>query len=708
MKAVNQAFTTLINGNKQFVVPVFQRDYSWTPEQCKQLWLDVSRTGKDDRGSPHFMGSIVYVDTGQNSAAFSSWLVIDGQQRLTTLALLLIALRNHIRETDWKGGEDSPTAKKIDAYFLKNTLERGNKRYKLALRRRDNPTLRSLVDGDTLDETTTSQSVLDAYEWFAERLKVEANSTLVDQIYRGICRLEIVDVTLGQSDHPQLVFESLNSTGVDLTQSDLIRNYILMGLDESEQTHLYNKYWRKIEHRFRNASGNLDYFLRDYIALKTLPPKPAAVSQPRADRIYDEFKEFRRNPMRDLEALLQEMMRFAGYYLDLLGNQLKPGVLGEAMRHVRALGTTHAVLGMKLYDCLKRPQPTLSETQFADALRLIESYVVRRGVRGLQNRSYWDVFADVARSIDESAPLESMKVAFAIRRYYYFPQDPEFKREIQECSLYEKKGLCWHVLTRMENDRQKEPSPLTDLSIEHIMPQGTPSAPVWQKMLGDDWEAVYETWLHRLGNLTLTAYNSKLSDRPFAKKKTLEGGFKESAVRLNSYVKDVEVWTADEMGERGDRLAKRALKIWPDHGASAELVRAEEIKNLREQSKLKDSSSLKMSDSIRKLLDNAKATIADFGDVIYIVERKSVCCYVPEFFVEIMPMSYNLRLILPLDFNEVEVPHSLYADDTTRWKFVPNRVHTECTMLVDVYDEEELNAAMSIVRQAYDQVDEQA
>ena len=163
MKAVNQAFTTLIGGNKQFVIPVFQRDYSWTPEQCEQLWTDVLRAGDTDAGSPHFMGSIVQMDTGRTSAAFGSWMVIDGQQRLTTLTLLLTALRDCIHDMEWVGDEDSPTEAKIDAYFLKNTLEKGDKLYKLALRGHDDATLRAFVNGE-VPEANSSQPLMDAYD----------------------------------------------------------------------------------------------------------------------------------------------------------------------------------------------------------------------------------------------------------------------------------------------------------------------------------------------------------------------------------------------------------------------------------------------------------------------------------------------------------------------------------------------------------------
>ena len=704
MKAVNRAFTTLIQGTKQFVIPVFQRDYSWTPEQCEQLWTDVLRAGDTDAGSPHFMGSIVYVSAGLPAAAFSSWMVIDGQQRLTTLTLLLIALRDHIYNTDWVGGEDSPTEAKIDEYFLKNRLELGSKRYKLALRGHDDATLTLLVAGEYPEGPASSQPIMDAYDWFMERLRTESDPDLIDRVYRGIGRLEIVEVTLDHSDHPQLVFESLNSTGKALDQSDLIRNYILMGLDESEQTRLYERYWSRMEGLFRDANRVPDFFLRDYIVLKTLPPKPSAVSQPRADRIYDEFKEFRRKHPQDLEELLQEMVQFAGYYLDLVEPRAEQNPLFDAMRHVRSTSTTtHAVLGMKLYSCHKRPEPTLSQAEFEEALRLIESYVVRRAVLGLQNRSYWDVFTDIARSIDEANPLQSMKVAFARRpTHLALPHDDAFKREVQECNLYDKKGVCWHILARLENDRQEEPSPLKKLTIEHIMPQSVDEVPEWRKMLGEE---THEVWLDRLGNLTLTAYayNSAMSNLPFAVKKTLPGGFEQSAVRLNKYVREQEHWTELQMRERGELLAHRALEIWPYHHANADLVRAEEIRDLREKAAVRDSGSLKMNEAVRRLLNAAERKVAELGDVIFVIEHKSICCYEPEFVVEILPMRYYVRLILPLDFDFVEIPDSLYAADTTDWKFVPNRVHTECTMLVDVMDEEQLEEAMPIVRQAYEQ-----
>ena len=338
MKAVNQAFTTLLSGNKQFVVPVLQRDYSWTAEQCERLWHDVWQAGGTEL-TPHFMGSVVYVDTGQTNAAFSSWLVIDGQQRLTTLMLLLIALRNHIRDTRWAGGEGSPTAEKIDACFLRNTLEEGAKRCKLALRRHDDATFRSLVDGDALDEANGSAFVLNAFDWFAGQMAKESNPCLIDRVWRGICGLEIVTVTLDEIDHPQIVLESLNATGEDLTQSDLVRNHLLMELDEPDRTALYEEYWADIEERFVRTGVSMDCFLRDYMALKSNPDSSAPTASTnlhrRASHIHEEFKNFKREHVGHiggLEALLEDIRRFAGDYLALMGHGAKAGQFAEAMR----------------------------------------------------------------------------------------------------------------------------------------------------------------------------------------------------------------------------------------------------------------------------------------------------------------------------------------------------------------------------------------
>ena len=696
MKAIDQPFGLIINGNKQFLIPVFQRDYLWERPQCLQLWNDILRAGADG-DAEHFLGSFVTIQES-GATAFSRWMVIDGQQRLTSLTLLLTALRDHIRETNWSGEE--PTPEQIDAYFLKNELERGDRRYKLALRRHDNETLQLLVEGkDSSEAATQSKLVVDAYRYFRELLTSPAADPEV--VYKGIAGLRIVDVTLHRSiDNPQLVFESLNSTGIDLSQSDLVRNYLLMGLPEAEQTRLYGDYWRKLEEGFRSAGAVPDSFLRDYIALKQ-----GSSTQARSDSIYEEFKSFwAEENTKSVDLRLADMVRFAGFYVSFLRpSTIRQQQLVAPMTNLRrgGFGDSHALLVMRLYDCYDRN--LLVETDFIKALVLIKSYLIRRAVLGLQTRAYWGVFARMAFAIRDESPFESFQVALARRAHNYrFPGDGEFMEKIQTCDLYGLR-ICGHVLERLENAGQRELSPTADCSIEHIMPQSVEDVEEWKQMLGKHvWKTVHETWLHRLGNLTLTAYNSPMSNNAFETKKTTKGGFNDSPVRLNKYVREQSRWTAAEMKERGRMLAERALEIWPHHGADAGLVRDEEVRQLQARAAQATMESLEMSDGVRGLARQLQDAIREVGNVIEVIEHKSVGYYDDEahFFAELLPMSYYVRVLLPLDPDEVDDSEGLVGN-VRDWKFLPNVTHRDCGVFIDVREKQQVQAAMVMVRQAF-------
>ena len=693
MQATNRAFVALVNGNKQFVIPAFQRDYTWATGQCEQMWDDIVRVGRSEEGG-HFMGSFVCV-AGNAGPVFSSWLVIDGQQRLATLTILAIALRDHIQQSDWRGLE--PTPRQIDAYFLTNEHESGDSRYKVSLRRHDDATLKALVDGkDPSDIENRSELLVGAYHQFRDLL----SSGNVDPatIYRGIGRLNIVEVLLHRSlDDPQRVFESLNSTGVDLTQSDLIRNYLLMGLPEAEQTRMYDDHWSKVEKLFREAGdANPDTFLRDYIALKQ-----GTSTQARADRIYAEFKDFYQpSDGEALAELLEDLVRFAGYFVAFWRpDRIDSKPLATAMAQVRSLGSAHAILTMRLYELYE--EGTLSQVDFVRALNLIASYLVRRSVLGMQTRDYWSVFARMSHSMTEGEPFESFQVALA-RQSYRFPSDAEFVSAIQERDLYSLR-IRLHILTQLENAGQKEPSPVSEYSIEHIMPQSIDTGSEWKCMLGDDWEEIQQEWLHRLGNLTLTAYNSSLSNRSFEEKKKVKGGFEQSAVRLNEYVRKKSRWTATEMEERGCILAQRAAEIWPHHNAEERLVLADELRDLRRRSAERHGGSLKMSASVRKILYEIRDSIRELGDSIEIVEGRSLCFYDAHsagFFAETLPMAGYVRILLPIDFEEISDPEGV-AKDVSAWKFLLHVTHRDCGVFVDVDRVESIPKAVSMVRHAF-------
>ena len=698
MQAVSRGFAHIINGPKQFVIPVFQRDYAWGPEQCDRMWWDVLRAAADDNAQ-HFLGSFVYVDE-QVGAAFSSWLVIDGQQRLTTLTLLMIALRDHLVETQWYG--NGLSVEQIDGFFLKNAFEAGEHRYRLALRRRDNDTLQALVDGnDPVEVNDSSEAIVAAYECFRDLLR-DSDLDPVG-VYNGVYRLVVVDVRLERpADNPQVIFESLNSTGVDLAQSDLIRNYLLMGLNSDEQTELYDDYWRKLEDVFRDAGGGFEEFLRDYMALLE-----RSTTRTRADQVYAKFKDFwRAGGSAEAAERLACMLKMGRYYAWFLRPSLCPDaslVPALSMARYGGFGTTHAALVARLYDL--RERRLVTDGEFAEAMKLLKSFMVRRAVLGLQTASYWNVFQRMAHAVEEDAAFETFKVALVREKgTYAFPSNEGFFSGIQERGLYHLRA-CHHILDTLENHDQTELSHTDNYSIEHVMPQGISDVEEWQKMLGEGWEEVHQTWLHRLGNLTLVGYdkNSAMSNRPFHEKKCHPKGFKYTAVRLNYYIREQNEWTVEQMGQRGVQLAHSALEIWPYPPADMEMVQDKNVAELQARSAADDSSGLTMGGSVRQLLEHLEALVGTLGESIPVIEHRSVCFYDGSgvFFAELLPMASYVRLLIPLAFEDVDDPDGLAADATKR-SWLPNVTHRDCGVVVDIHQTEQTDSVLRMISQVYE------
>ena len=319
--------------------------------------------------------------------------------------------------------------------------------------------------------------------------------------------------------------------------------------------------------------------------------------------------------------------------------------------------------------------------------------------------SYWNVFQRIAHAVEEDTAVETFKVAL-VREWgtYAFPSDESFLSGIQERDLYHLRA-CHHILDTLENHGQTERNPTGNYSIEHVMPQAIGDVEEWQEMLGENWEEVHQTWLHRLGNLTLVGYdkNGPMSNRPFREKNCHPMGFKYTAVRLNHYIRDQHEWTVEQMRERGVRVARRALGIWPYPQADVGMVQNKNVAELQARSDLRDLSTLRMSESVRRLLEHLETSIGTLGESIPVIENRSVCFYDGSgvFFAELLPMAYYVRLLVPLSFDEVNDPDGLAAD-ATNWSWLPNVTHRDCGVVVDVREKEQTASVLRMIGQVYE------
>lgn len=695
MNAQDLQVVRFLDGEKQFIVPVFQRDYSWGTKQCEQLWEDMIRVGSDPTGRLHFLGSIVYIAATGNTADFTRWLVIDGQQRLTSLTLLLIALRERIRVNKKSPEKELPKAEAIDERFLRNRHVPDDRTHKLALRRNDHEALAALLNGKA-PPRKSSQNIRTNYEFFVDRL-AEIDPSIA---YAGFARLVIVHVCLtrGQDD-PQMIFESLNSTGLDLTQADLIRNFVLMRHDEEQQTALYNEYWRPIEEAFgARYRSDFDKFARDYLTLQLRPS-----NQLKADEIYHHFRSycFGAAAGKPVEELLGELRRFANHYVAFSLGREKSAKLAEPFKRLRSLAEVASPVIIRLYDCHSRVG-TLSVAEFVQAVELLESYLFRRSVCDMQTRSLGQIFASLSYRIRDDAPLDSLKVALARQgKNRRFPQDAEFRHALETRNVYDMR-TCHYFLDRLEND-SKERIDTSDFSIEHVLPQNENPRKEWRDMLGKDWKAIQEDWLHRLGNVTLTAYNPQYSDRSFKEKKSMEKGFDESPLRLNKPMREAKKWTPLEMKKRGEALALKALKVWRPLVVDKALVRAAELEEMRARANRFNAESLVMEPGMRKVFDALRPKILELGpDVVELFGEKSVVYRVPDFFLEILPRKRYLTLLLNLDFDECGEPMEQLWD-TTKNSFISN-ASEDGGVGYGLEDVKDIPNAMNYVRLAYDKM----
>src|SRR3989344_3521575 len=559
MKANETNLLDFLKKSPQFVIPIYQRTYSWTEKECRQLWDDIIRTGTADRISVHFVGSIVYIDEADGTAtAWKPMLVIDGQQRLTTITLLIAALSHVIGETELIDGF---SAEMLRGYYLFNPLEKGERQFKLILSQTDKTSLIAII-GKQEQPSEPSLRITQNFKLFQDLL-AECGSDLA-AVCKGLNKLLMVDIKLKRGeDNPQLIFESMNSLGKELSQADLIRNFILMGLEPGLQTRLYEQFWRPMEVDFgQEAYGtHFDAFMRHYLTVKT-------GEIPRLDDVYEAFKEYSQSPdsaTAGVEALVKDIRDYAKHFCAMALNVEPDADLNMAFDDLRQLKVDVAYpFLLEIYSDYKAG--TLTKDDLLTIVRLVEAYVFRRAICAIPTNSMNKTFATFAKVLKKDKYLESIKAHFlTLPSYRRFPSDEEFNRDLQTRDLYNFRSRSYW-LRRLENFDRKERVMVDEFTIEHILPQNDNLSPEWREALGQDWKRIQETWLHTLGNLTLTAYNSEFSDRPFAYKRDMpdapEKGLKQSPLKLNQGLAVLDAWNEDTIKARAGKLATLAVSVW--------------------------------------------------------------------------------------------------------------------------------------------------
>lgn len=671
MKATEAKLLDFLKKSPQFVIPIYQRTYSWTEKECRQLWDDIVRCGSSDKIAVHFIGSIVYVESGLSQVTHQApLLVIDGQQRLTSVSLLLAALAHAVCEDE---PFDGFSQRKIRNYYLLNPEETGERHFKLLLSQTDKASLKAIVsDGEPpLQPSLRINANYEAFKrWIAEG-KVDLAT-----LCRGLAKLVVVDIALTRDqDNPQLIFESMNSTGKELSQADLIRNFILMGLEPLLQTKLYEQFWRPMELDFgQEAYGtHFDGFMRHYLTVMT-------GEIPNINAVYDAFKDHARITRADfvddqshIESLVREIRQYAKHFCAMALGSEPDADLKLAFHDLRELKVEVAYpFLLELYHDYQADR--LSKADLLACVRLIEGYVFRRAICAIPTNSMNKTFATFPKALKKDRYFESVQAHFlGLPSYRRFPSDDEFRRDFQTRDLYNFRSRSYW-LRRMENFGRKERMLVDEYTIEHILPQNENLSPKWQQELGEDWQRIQQTWLHTLGNLTLTAYNSDYSDRPFAEKRDMpdapEKGLKQSPLKLNQGLGILEAWNEDTIKARAARLAEFGVSVWSSPKLPQNILDTYRPKPNAVMAYSLDDHPHLLTANMRPVFDEFRKAVIALDPCVSEEFLKLYVAYKAETnFVDVVPQAKRLRLSLNMRFSDLSDPKGLCKDvtDIGRW-----------------------------------------
>jgi len=565
MKASETSLRNLLEGTKQFQIPLFQRPYSWTEDKWVTLWEDLMKLYNDEVEGSYFLGAIVTQSIAGTADGISPYLVIDGQQRLITLTILLAAMRDHLITEKKK-----ELAQELYTLYLTNQYKKNEEFYKILPTQEDREAYQSILQDkkQKKEGSTKKDQIYASYTFFKKQLKKpnkDEDFTLDITKFKAVIleRLILVNITSDDKDNPYLIFESLNYKGQELTQADLVRNYIFMQLPRERREEIYKNIWLPLQDKFKANMAPKEYAGELTTAFWFYLRKDGkSVGE---KEVYKEIKNRFDRAKNDSELKLEELVQFANYYQCLKFDNNEPQVSLQRWfkRLLRLDFTTCHIFLLNVYH--QYEQKELSLENFEKILRYLESYFVRRWFASVSTRSLGNVFNNLYREVTKDNPddlAEKLRqVLGGYEKTQIWPSDEEFRKGILNTPVYASKGSNDRVkliLESLADSLSKEQVNKQNLSIEHIMPQKLNSQ--WKSMLGASSADVHKQFLHTLGNLTLTGYNPEIGNKPFDEKKYI---YLQSNVSLNKYFQDITSWNAQAIKERAQKLADIAIQVWP-------------------------------------------------------------------------------------------------------------------------------------------------
>jgi uncharacterized protein with ParB-like and HNH nuclease domain/predicted transport protein len=684
LDALGTFLVKVLESKHKLIIPIYQRLYSWKKEHCKQLFDDIVNIAESD--NIHFIGSIVSVEKKDDSKEIPEKIIIDGQQRLTTVSILICALidivkkDNKIRADEWKEN------------YLINKNKNINEKYKLCLTKQDRESFIAIVEENSNTEIK-SKSIKENYEFFVDEITtfLKNNDNKHDKLFKGIRQLKVVWISIdADTEDPQIIFESLNSTGMDLKQSDLIRNFILMGKKSNIQEDLYNKYWYEMEKMFGDNYNNyFDSFMRDYLTIKN-------ARIPTREDVYKEFKVYLKSEKNNkIEDILQEIYNYATYFITIKDEKETDKDLLEYIKLINKLkvDVCYPFLMVVYNDYINK---IIDKNVLVNILKTIEIYVFRRWACSLSTNALNKIFASLYNKIEKKTMDEYLESFYiALLNYggkWRFPKDDEFEEQLTTQDFYNTKHTKYW-LDRIENFNRKEKVNIDKYSVEHIMPQKR----------NVDWNFIdedsYGKYLHRIGNLTLTGYNSEMSNRSFLEKKKY--GFNKSTLTLNAYLQKVDKWDIEEIEKRGKELAKNMLSIWEIPAVDVNKLKDAKDKKIEKNWTLEQHTNL-TSTYVNGLFTELKNKILAIDENI---EEDILKLYIAykingTNFVCIEPQSSRLKIHINIDISEVKDSKNICKDvkDLGHWGTGDTK------FMID--KEGDINYGIDLINQAFNKIND--